>query len=68
MKRYQVSYLKRFVTGPLEGIELRDKVTFATHSEAERFSDWVESKQVKQSSTCTTQYRTECPILEAITH
>lgn len=68
MKRYQVSYFKRFVTGPLEGIELRDKVTFATHSEAERFSQWVESKQVKQSCTCSTQYRTECPILEAIKH
>ena len=68
MKRYQVSYLKRFVTGPLEGIELRDKVTFATHSEAERFAHWVQSKQVKQSCTCSTQYRTECPILEAITH
>ena len=68
MKRYQVSYLKRFVTGPLEGIELRDKVTFSTHSEAERFAHWVESKQVKQSCSNSTKYRTECPILEAITH
>ncbi len=68
MKRYQVSYLKRFVTGHLAGIELRDKVRFATHNDAERFAQWVESKQVKQSSTCTTQYRTECPIIEAITH
>lgn len=68
MYKYQVSFYKRFVTGPLEGIELRDKVRFATHNDAERFAQWVDSKQVKQSSTCTTQYRTECPIIEAITH
>jgi hypothetical protein len=68
MKKYQVSYYKRFLNGHLVGIQLRDKVTFATHSEAERFAKWVESKQVKQSCTCSTQYMTECPILEAVVH
>lgn len=68
MYKYQVSFYKRFVSGPLEGIELRDKVRFATHNDAERFAQWVESKQIKQSCASSTKYRTECPIIEAITH
>lgn len=68
MYKFQVSFYKRFVNGPLEGIELRDKVRFATHTEAERFAQWVDSKQIKQSCASSTEYRTECPIIEAITH
>lgn len=68
MKQYQVTYYKRFVSGALKGIEIKDIARFPTHQSAERFAHWCETPEVKKPCVGVSEFLTSCPILEAVQH
>jgi hypothetical protein len=65
---YQVTYFKRFVSGPLKGIEIKDIVKFPTHPAAEQFAQWCDIPEVKKPAAGVSEYLTSFPIIEAIAH